>query len=118
MKTISERLVFLMENLDMKQTELADKIGISKQNLYKSLHCKCEPRAEIIAKMAIVLNTSADYIVGLTNNHHPVKRTAESENNAKEENEILSKFRKLSPEDKIRIEERIDILLENDNSLN
>ena len=112
MKTISERLIFLMENLDMKQTVLADKIGISKQSLYKYLHCKYEPRAEIIAKMAIVLNTSADYIVGLTNDNRPIKRTAESENTAKEENEILSKFRQLSPEDKIRIEERINIMLE------
>lgn len=113
MNTIAERLIFLMENLDMKQTELAERIGISKQSLYKYLHCKCEPRAEIIAKMAVVLNTSADYIVGLTNEYHPVNRTTESENNAIEENEFLSKFRKLSHEDKIRIEERINILLEN-----
>ncbi len=112
MKTISNRLVFLMENLDMKQTELAEKIGISKQSLYKYLHCKCEPRAEIIAKMAVVLNTSADYIVGLTNDCRPIIRTSESEIRAKEENEFLSKFRNLSTEDKIRIEERINIMLE------
>ena len=112
MTTIDERLIFLMENLDMKQTELAEKIGISKQSLYKYLHCKCEPRAEIIAKMAVVLHTSADYIVGLTNDSRPILRKAETETTAMEENELLSKFRRLSPEDKIRIEERINIFLE------
>ena len=112
MTTIAEQHIFLMENLDMKQTELADKIGISKQSLYKYLHCKCEPRAEIIAKMAIVLNTSADYIVGLTNDNRPIKRDNEKENTAQKENEFLSKYRQLSAEDKIRIEERINILLE------
>ena len=112
MTSISDRLIFLMENLDMKQTELAERIGISKQSLYKYLHCKCEPRAEIIAKMAIELNTSADYIVGLTNDSHPINRTTKSENTAKEENELLKKFRQLSPEDKIRIEERINIMFE------
>ena len=116
MNTIADRLIFLMESLDMKQTELADKIGISKQSLYKYLHCKCEPRAEIIAKMAVVLKTSADYIVGLTNDSRPVKRTADIEKLAEEENNILSKFYRLSPENKIRIEERIDFLLESMNS--
>ena len=63
----------------MKQTELADKIGISKQSLYKYLHCMCEPRAEIIARMAVVLNTSADFIVGITNDHNPIERDKSNE---------------------------------------
>ena len=105
MTTVAERLIYLMENLDMKQTELADKIGISKQSLYKYLHCKCEPRAEIIKKMAIALNSTADYIVGLTNDARPINRDADTEQVMKKENELLSKFRKLSADDQIRIEE-------------
>ena len=112
MTTLADRLIYLMESIDMKQTVLADKVGISKQSLYKYLHCKCEPRAEIIAKMAVALNTSADYIVGLTNDTKPIYRSSDSEKKLKKENELLSKFRKLSKENQIRIEERINIMLE------
>ena len=114
MDTLAERLIFLMENLDMKQTELADRVGISKQSLYKYLHCKCEPRAEIIARMAKILNSSADFIVGLTNDYTPVSHNNATEENLKKDFEILSKFRSLSDENKIRIEERIDFMLEDE----
>ena len=109
---IGKRLLFLMDRMDMKQVELADKIGISKQSLYKYLHCKCEPRSQIIARMATVLNTSADYIVGLTNDVNPVLRDTASESAACEYNELMQKIMKLSYEDRIRIEERLDFLLE------
>lgn len=112
MNTVAERLIFLMDNLDMKQTELAEKVGISKQSLYKYLHCKCEPRAGIIAKMAETLNSTADYIVGLTNDPSPAVRSEEAEQATKRETELISKFRKLSPENQIRIDERINIMLE------
>ena len=115
MNTLAERLIYLMDNCNINQTEFAAKIGISKQSLYKYIHCKCEPRAEIIARMAMVLNTSADFIVGITNDYTPVKRDLFTENAAKREVAVLSKFKKLSEEDKIRIEERIDVLLENEN---
>ncbi len=112
MTTVAERLSYLLDNMDMKQTELAEKIGISKQSLYKYLHCKCEPRAEIIARMAKTLNTTADFIVGLTNDCAPVKRDKEHENVVKRENELIANFRNLSESDKIRIEERILMMLE------
>lgn len=112
MNTIANRLVYLMELHDMKQTELAEKIGISKQSLYKYLHCGCEPKAEIIARMARVLNTSADYLVGLTNDFVPVIRNKETEEKVKRSAILISKFNRLSNEDKIRIEERINMMLE------
>ena len=116
MTTVSERLIYLMENMDMKQTELAEKIGISKQSLYKYLHCKCEPRAEIIARMATVLNSTADFIVGLTNDPAAHETDESYEKRIQWETEVIRKFRKLSHEDRIRIEERIDILLEQEES--
>ncbi len=112
MSTVAERLIYLMENLDMKQTELASKVGISKQSLYKYLHCKCEPRAEIIAKMAVALHTSADYIVGLTHDASPIQRNENAEQAAQTEAEFVSKFRRLSKEEQIRIDERMNMMLE------
>lgn len=112
MNTIADRLIYLMELHDMKQTELAEKIGISKQSLYKYLHCGCEPKAEIISRMAKALNTSADYLVGLTNDFVPVIRSKDAEETVKRSAVLLSKFNRLSDENKIRIEERINIMLE------
>lgn len=112
MESLAQRLIFLMENLDMKQTELAEKIGISKQSLYKYLHCGCQPRADIIACMAIILHTSADFIVGLTDNSMPVEPEAEREAEAQRENEFFKNYRKLSKENQIRLEERMYALLE------
>lgn len=110
--TFSERLMFLLENADMTQTELAEKIGISKQSLYKYLRCGCEPKAEIIAKMALVLHTTADFLVGLTNDYSPAVRDGKAENDKENDLKLIASFRKLSPENQIRIEERIKMLLE------
>ena len=109
---IGKRLEFLMDNLDMKQVELADKIGISKQSLYQYMHCKCEPRSSVIKQMAKALNTSADFIVGLTENPDPVQYDECLETAAKKENRFISKLRTLTPENQAKIEERMDVLYE------
>ena len=113
--TVGNRLVFLMEQSDMKQTDLADKIGISKQSLYKYTHDLCEPRSEIICRMAKVLNTTSDFIVGLTGNHKPCDTDIEVENSMRKETELLAQFGKLSKENQAKIEERISVLLEMQN---
>ena len=112
MTDVGTRLIFLMETVDMTQKELADKIGISKQSLYKYTHNLCEPRSEIIARMAAALNTTADYIVGLTDDASAPIRDVKAEKAAKKENELLTKLRRLTPENLARVEERMDMLLE------
>lgn len=115
MESIGQRLIFLMESKDMTQKTLADKIEISKQSLYKYTHDLCEPRSEIIARMAVALDTTADYIVGLTKDPAPVRRNGELEQKAKKESELLARIRRLSPEGYARLEERLDMLLELEN---
>jgi len=110
--TVGQRLIFLMELSDMKQTDLADKIEISKQSLYKYTHDLCEPRSEVILRMAKALNTSADFIVGLTNKHEPHNIDNEKEASFKKENELLAELNKLSAENRSKVEERIAVLLE------
>ena len=99
----------------MTQKELADRIQISKQSLYKYTHNHCEPRSEIIARMAVALGTTTDYIVGLTEDSKPMKRSADREREAKKENELLARIRRLSPEGYAKLEERLDMLLELEN---
>ncbi len=112
MNTLGERISFLRDNMEMSQTELAEKIDITPMTLAKYTKDKNEPRSSTIAKMAQALNTSADYIVGLTSDYSPSKSNDEVFSENKREQSLLFSFRKLSEQDKIRIEERILMLLE------
>lgn len=111
MNTLGERISFLRDNMEMTQMELAEKIGITPMTLAKYTKDLNEPRSSIIAKMAQVLNTTSDYIIGLTddytsvNNEPPLLQS-------KREQDLLFNFCKLSEKDKIRVEERILTLLE------
>lgn len=116
MQTIGERIIFLRENIDLSQVKLAERIGITKMTLYKYERDICEPRGEIIARLAKALNTSADFLLGLTNNPKPRILNSELENEFKSENAMLIKYRDLSSLNKAKIEERIDILLEQQSS--
>lgn len=112
MQTIGERIIFLRENIDLSQVKLAEKIGITKMTLYKYERDICEPRGEIIARLAQALNTTTDFLLGLTNSPIPRTLNQDIENELKSENEMLVKYRGLSGVNKAKIEERIDILLE------
>ena len=44
MDTMGERIIYLRECLDMRQNELADRIGVTKMTMYKYEKNLCEPR--------------------------------------------------------------------------
>lgn len=113
MDTIGERIIFLRENLDLSQVKLAALIGITKMTLYKYEKNICEPRGEIIARLADALNTTADFLLGRTQSPAPLAgQTPEGEFQKKRENDLIRYFRHLSSENQAKIEERIAILLE------
>lgn len=111
MDTLGERLSFLRDNMEMTQMELAEKIGITPMTLAKYTKDLNEPRSSTIAKMAQVLNTTSDYIIGLTDNYTATNAARPLLQN-KREQDLLFRFRKLSEKDKIRVEERILTLLD------
>ncbi len=113
MKTIGERIIFLREELDMTQTKLAEKVGLTKMTLYKYEKNKCEPRCEVLSRLSDVLGTTADFLIGRTNNPSPLLCNGTMEKNYQKNNELVHKFNLLTEKDQIRISERIDILLEN-----
>ncbi len=113
MNTLGERLSFLRDNLEMTQMELAEKIGITPMTLAKYTKDLNEPRSSTIAKMAQVLNTTSDYLVGLSDDYTATGTELPPLQN-KREQDLLFCFRKLSEQDKIRVEERIYTLLENE----
>ena len=60
-----KRLVELMENADMTQIELANKIGTTNVTISRYMSGERCPRIEIVAEIAKVFNVSIDYLLGL-----------------------------------------------------
>lgn len=112
MNTIGERIIFLRDNLDMTQVKLADAIGITKMTMHKYEKNLCEPRGELIAKMADVLNTTTDFLLGRTNDSSPLVKDDNAENTNKKELDLIYNFRRLTSINQAKIEERIESLLE------
>lgn len=76
--SIAERLHFLMQKYALSLPALAEVTGISDTNLYLILYFHAELRASVIAQLATTLHTSADFIVGLTDDPAPKAKTSDS----------------------------------------
>lgn len=63
----SRRLVELLEERDMSQLQLSQLVGTSNVTISRYITCSRKPRIEIVAKIANVLNTSVDYLLGFSN---------------------------------------------------
>lgn len=113
MDTLGERISFLRDNLELTQTELAELVGITPMTLAKYTKDLNEPRSSTILRLAQVLNTTSDYLVGLTDDYSTSCAPTPMPDN-KREQRLIFNFRKLSEKDKIRVEERILTLLEKD----
>ena len=59
-----QRLTQLMEEKDLTQVELAEKTGITNVTISRYLSGERKPRIEIVTKLAEVLNTTVDYLLG------------------------------------------------------
>ena len=112
MNTIGERIIFLRDNLDMTQVKLSGAIGITKMTMHKYEKNLCEPRGEIIAKIADVLNTTTDFLLGRTNDYFPLVKDDNAERTNKQELDLIYSFRKLTSANQAKIQERVDLLLE------
>ncbi len=62
------RIKDLREDIDLKQSELAEIINTSQQNLSNYEQEKSSPTKEIWIKLANYFNVSVDYLMGTTNN--------------------------------------------------
>ncbi len=110
MKTIGERIVFLREQRHISQKELAAQIGITAASLSRYENNIYDPKGNILIALATILRSSTDFILGLTPDYSENKDALAKLNS--EDFFFLSKYKKLTHDDQIRILERIDILLE------
>ena len=72
-----KRLIELMENADMTQIELANKIGTTNVTISRYISGERSPRIEIVAEIAKVFNVSIDYLLGMPSGKN--KRFIENE---------------------------------------
>ena len=67
--TIGDRTKKLRTLIDMSQTELAEKIGVKKQTLYKyENNLVTNIPSDVIEKICKALNTSPAYLMGWSDN--------------------------------------------------
>ena len=70
--TTGERIAARRDELGLKQYQVAEQIGVTKTTMSKYENNVNIPNADILARLASVLRTSADYLCGITDNSAPL----------------------------------------------
>ena len=65
MKKLAERIKDLREENHLSQKDLAIKIGVAQNTISQYEQGTAKPSIEILANLAVALNTSTDYLLGL-----------------------------------------------------
>ena len=108
-KTIGERIVYLREKLGISQKDLAKQLGITAASLSRYENNLYDPKSAIITSLSQVLHTSSDFLLGINSDiQYSTRPSPVNETDL----HIWELYRLLTPEDKIRIEERILTLYE------
>ena len=76
---IGERIHNIIDDQRITQTKLAEDIGIKLPRLNNYMTGQAKVPSEIIKKIAEVLNTSTDYLLGLTDNPEQPIRLSKTE---------------------------------------
>ena len=112
MESIGNRITLLRERAELSQVNLSNMVGVTKSTMSKYEHDVTLPNAEMLDKIARVLETSADYIVGRTNDAAPHDKGNKWALLTTREQDLLYRYRLLSDRNRIRAFERVDAILE------
>jgi len=82
------------------QDEIAEKLEIPRARYSHYENERNKPEPEMLIKMALLFDTSIDYLLGLTEERFPTYRTAAHDDRAREDREFVQIFMNLSPEKK------------------
>ena len=102
------KLYELRENANMKQTELAEQVSLKSSAISKYEKGVAQPSMETIVKFAEIFKVSVDYLLGVSS----IKNPYTAEQFSPREADIILRFRRLSKENQIRIDERINTMLD------
>lgn len=95
---IGERIKDLRLYSNLTQYELSQKADISRSVLSAYENNTAIPTATVIAKIAVALNVSADYLLGLENDYGAKVAAPMGEQLTASERELIKKYRALSPD--------------------
>ena len=84
------------------QVWLSVELGVSKETINQYIKGVIKPRQEMLIAMSKVLNTSVDYILGLTNDPTPSDLTLTDDENA-----LLFNYRQLHNIEKVKVQSYI-----------
>lgn len=84
------------------QVWLSVELGVSKETINQYIKGVIKPRQEMLIAMSKVLNTSVDYILGLTNDSTPSNLTLTDDENA-----LLFNYRQLHNIEKVKVQSYI-----------
>ena len=105
----AKRLYELRETANLKQTELAEKVALRSSAISKYEKGLTQPSMDTLIKFAELFHVSTDYLLGISSIPNPYT----TENFTPKEADIILRFRRLSKENQIRIDERINTRLDN-----
>ena len=71
MELFIKRLQSLLDEKDLNQKELAKKVGVTEVTISRYMNGERKPRVEIANKIAAVLNTTTDYLLGNSDIKNP-----------------------------------------------
>ncbi len=104
-----ENLRIIREKQGKSQVNVAVHVGIAQEMISSYESGKNLPSADKLIKLAKYLDTSTDYLLGLTNDPTPIRLFNRS-NLTETEIEFLSRFAKLAVEDQIKLVGYMDAL--------
>ena len=93
------------------QVWLSVELGVSKETINQYIKGTIKPRVDMLIKMSKLLNTSVDYLLGLTDNANPSEFKL-----TEEENALLFNYRQLHNLDKVRVQSYIQGITDTKNS--
>jgi transcriptional regulator with XRE-family HTH domain len=78
--TLGERILLLRRRKRLTQDELAAQSGVNKMTIWRLEHAAIQDvKGQVLAKMALALETTTDYLLGLREDEQPDPRTAARE---------------------------------------
>ena len=104
-----ENLKTIREKRNRNQLNVAINVGVSQEMISSYESGRSYPSAQTLIELAKFLDTSTDYLLGLTDNSTPAKYLNNT-NLSEEEINLLNHYNSLSKDDKLKLQGYLDAI--------
>ena len=105
-----DRITQLRKQIGMKQSELADTLGVTRNQVSKYENGYANPTLESLHQMCDLFNTTADYLLGRSDIPHPGAEPDANADLTHLEVELLKLFRERAVVDQKRVLEILTVM--------